>query len=54
MNGRTPFGPAASHTGGHMPAADHTSRTSTDGLSRVPYLPGLDGLRAIAVVAVMI
>ena len=54
MNGRTPFGPAASHTGGRMTAADHTSRTSTDGLSRVPYLPGLDGLRAIAVVAVMI
>jgi peptidoglycan/LPS O-acetylase OafA/YrhL len=37
-----------------MPAADHTSRTSTDGLSRVPYLPGLDGLRAVAVVAVML
>jgi peptidoglycan/LPS O-acetylase OafA/YrhL len=27
---------------------------SSSGLSRVPYLPGLDGLRAIAVVAVMI
>ncbi len=27
---------------------------SSRGLSRVPYLPGLDGLRAIAVVAVMI
>jgi peptidoglycan/LPS O-acetylase OafA/YrhL len=37
-----------------MPAADPTSRTSTDGLSRVPYLPGLDGLRAVAVVAVML
>jgi peptidoglycan/LPS O-acetylase OafA/YrhL len=30
------------------------SGTPTGGLSRVPYLPGLDGLRAIAVVAVMI
>jgi peptidoglycan/LPS O-acetylase OafA/YrhL len=28
--------------------------TPSSGLSRVPYLPGLDGLRAIAVVAVMI
>lgn len=37
-----------------MAASDHTSRTSTDGLSRVPYLPGLDGLRAIAVTAVMV
>ncbi|MEN9646184.1 MAG: hypothetical protein RL238_2853 [Actinomycetota bacterium] len=30
------------------------SGTPSGGLSRVPYLPGLDGLRAIAVVAVMI
>jgi len=30
------------------------SDTSSGGLSRVPYLPGLDGLRAIAVVGVMI
>ena len=30
------------------------SSTTTGGISRVPYLPGLDGLRAIAVVGVMI
>jgi peptidoglycan/LPS O-acetylase OafA/YrhL len=35
-----------------MSAAPSTSQSG--GLSRVPYLPGLDGLRAIAVVAVMI
>jgi len=33
---------------------DLLARGSSDGLSRVPYLPGLDGLRAIAVVGVMI
>ncbi len=35
-----------------MPAPLPT--TSSDGAGRVPYLPGLDGLRAVAVVAVMI
>ncbi len=30
------------------------SGTPSGGLSRVPYLPGLDGLRAVAVVAVML
>ncbi|MEI8240306.1 MAG: acyltransferase, partial [Actinomycetota bacterium] len=33
---------------------DPPARAPTGGLSRVPYLPGLDGLRAIAVVGVMI
>jgi len=31
-----------------------SSGTPSRGLSRVPYLPGLDGLRAVAVVAVML
>ena len=40
------------HTVGSMAAAPTTF--SAGGLSRMPYLPGLDGLRAIAVVAVML
>ncbi|MFM2078282.1 MAG: hypothetical protein RJA49_2172 [Actinomycetota bacterium] len=34
--------------------SERRTTTPAGGLSRVPYLPGLDGLRAIAVVAVMI
>jgi len=40
------------HTGDPMGA--RSSTTPSGGLSRVPYLPGLDGLRAVAVVAVMV
>jgi peptidoglycan/LPS O-acetylase OafA/YrhL len=34
--------------------SERPTPSSSGGLSRVPYLPGLDGLRAVAVVAVMI
>jgi len=34
--------------------SERLAPTPSGGLSRVPYLPGLDGLRALAVVGVMI
>jgi peptidoglycan/LPS O-acetylase OafA/YrhL len=40
------------HTGAAM--SERPISSSSGGLSRVPYLPGLDGLRAIAVIGVMI
>lgn len=47
--GRVPIG----DTGGRMIGLHETSSARAD-LSRVPYLPGLDGLRAVAVVGVML
>ena len=36
------------------PTEHHTHPVMRNQISRVPYLPGLDGLRAIAVVGVMV
>ncbi|HSP27596.1 MAG TPA: acyltransferase, partial [Ilumatobacteraceae bacterium] len=36
------------------PTPRSARRTAPNDISRVPYLPGLDGMRAIAVVAVMV
>jgi len=33
---------------------DHSGGFAREHISRVPYLPGLDGMRAIAVVAVLV
>lgn len=54
------FDPPTTPPVGNTAAADHTGLTDHSGgfvrehISRVPYLPGLDGMRALAVVAVMV
>ncbi|CAB4887573.1 unannotated protein [freshwater metagenome] len=51
--------PSAAADGGSSAIMEHiatrpTSRASNQLISRVPYLPGLDGMRAVAVLAVMV
>ena len=41
-------------SGSAAPGGDDRVAPSSRNISQVPYMPGLDGLRAIAVVAVMI
>ena len=46
--------PAACDTGADGQSLAPADRAAKGPISRIPYLPGLDGMRALAVVAVMV